>query len=156
MVLDCCILCWQTSSHSHQSRYFSTRSNLRQYYLSENTALKPNHQTQKQRENRLTCFSASLQSSSPADSPLSVHDVTSRLKFVNMHSGDISCYEQTSGCGLLVAPALGAELILIAGSGASYGRSWCSTCPGYRRRIHVRLGLSTLLLEEEIVFHITA
>ena len=82
--------------------------------------------------------------------------MASRLKFVNMLSGDISCYEQTSGCGLLVAPPLGTELILIAGSGASDGRGWWFISPGYGRRIHVRRWLSALLLEEEIVFHITA
>ena len=73
-----------------------------------------------------------------------------------MLSGNISCYEEATLCGLLVAPALGTELIIIAGSAASDGRFWCSISPGYIRRIYVWLSLSTLLLEEEIVFHITA
>ena len=82
--------------------------------------------------------------------------MTGGLKFVDVLGANISCYEQTSGCGLLVAPTLGADLTLIAGSGASDGRGWCSVSPSYGRRIHVRCWLSALLLEEEIVFHVTA
>ena len=73
------------------------------------------------KDKRLTCFSASLQSSDPAHSPLCVHDMTSGLKFINMFSSNVSSYEQTPGCSLLVAPALSTDLILITGSGAGDG-----------------------------------